>query len=406
MSEEASEQMTNTGPADPPVGTSRTRLVWSWIGLVAGVLAVLGLALAVYGPTPIVIDGSLTVVARGTSIASLRGQGMLIGPRGDLVSIHGRVLKSGEGGESTVLVDGAAAATLAPLPSGARITNVRGPSVTEPTVRRTVETTPAVRYRGTGPSVSVEDSGTPGTAVEVVGAVSGEELSRAVVSAGYPMTIRREPAWPGRKEVALTFDDGPWRNSTDEVLAELKAAGVKATFFMIGRQVSNRPVTARHVVAAGMEIGDHTQNHKLLAHAPHKTVTNEIAHGGATIQRLLGVKPRWFRPPGGSVSGFVRSEAKRLGYRVMLWSIDPKDWSRPGTRLISQRILDRVRPGSVILMHDGGGDRSETVAALKVVLHGLIARGYTMVTLSQLYHLPGQKTPTLLNKVTGLAATP
>jgi peptidoglycan/xylan/chitin deacetylase (PgdA/CDA1 family) len=83
----------------------------------------------------------------------------------------------------------------------------------------------------------------------------------------------------------------------------------------------------------------------------------------------------------------VRAEARRLKLRLILWSIDPRDWSRPGTATIAARILDKVRPGSVILMHDGGGTRSQTVAALVKVLHGLRARGYRMVTLSELYHV-------------------
>ncbi|HEY5505916.1 MAG TPA: polysaccharide deacetylase family protein, partial [Coriobacteriia bacterium] len=212
-------------------------------------------------------------------------------------------------------------------------------------------------------------------------------VSRIQLAAGSPTTLRREPARTQPKVVALTFDDGPWRDSTDAILAELKAAGVRATFFMTGTQLRNRPVTARRVLAAGMEIGTHSNTHKLLGHASKALVRSEIGGGVAQMQRTLGITPLWYRPAGGSVSGFVRSETKRRGLRLILWTIDPRDWSRPGVSTIVSRVLGRVRPGSVILMHDGGGDRSQSVAALAKILHGLAARGYRMVTLSELYHV-------------------
>jgi len=164
---------------------------------------------------------------------------------------------------------------------------------------------------------------------------------------------------------------------------------VKATFFMLGRQVKARPEMAGRVLAAGMEIGNHSYSHKYLARASHKLITSEIGDGAKAIQSVLGVKPAWYRPAGGSKNSFVFREAKRLGMRVVLWTIDPKDWKRPAAATIARRVLDRVRPGSVILMHDGGGDRSHTVEALEPIIRGLKARGYTMVTLSELNRPPG-----------------
>jgi peptidoglycan/xylan/chitin deacetylase (PgdA/CDA1 family) len=260
-------------------------------------------------------------------------------------------------------------------------------------VTRTIETTPAARYRGRGPRQSVEESGTPGRAEVVVGVVSGEERSRRVISTGIPATIRREPAWRGSMEVALTFDDGPWPSSTDAVLAELKAASVKATFFMPGYAINRRPAIARRVVAAGMEIGNHTQGHRALGHASKKVIKSQIARGARTIRRVLKVKVRWFRPPGGSWSRAVKREVNKQHERFVLWTVDPRDWSRPGARIIAHRVLDHVRPGSIVLMHDGGGDRSQTVEALRLVIAGLKARGYSMVTLSRLKGLSDPAPP-------------
>ena len=175
-----------------------------------------------------------------------------------------------------------------------------------------------------------------------------------------------------------------------------KATTVSAVVFMLTSLSLSILATrnagiARDVAAAGMEIGAHSQSHKLLQHASHAVIRSEISKGIASVQRVIGRRPAFYRPAGGSVNAYVFLEAKRENVRVVIWTVDPRDWSRPGTRAIARRVLDNIRPGSVVLMHDGGGNRSQTIAALKLVLHGLKARGYEMVTLSQLYSPPPAK---------------
>jgi peptidoglycan/xylan/chitin deacetylase (PgdA/CDA1 family) len=349
---------------------------------------VLAIVYLVAGPVPVRVDGALSFVRRGTTVGDLLQQGRMSREYSNLRSLSGRLLKIREGAPPRITVDGAVAESATVVGAGSQVTAYRAADITEGVATRTVEATQAVRYIGTGPVMNIEQSGTPASIEVVVGAVSGEEVSSRLVSRGTAMTVRREPAWPGAREVALTFDDGPWPGSTDAILAELVSADVKATFFVVGKQLSARPEVSRRVVAAGMEIGDHSHSHKMLARVPHATITNEILFGQQAIKRELGVTPLWFRPPGGSTNSFVYSEAQRLGMRVVLWSIDPKDWRTPPARVIASRVLDRVRPGSVILMHDGGGDRSHTVAALGFIIRGLKARGYAMVTLSRLYRIP------------------
>lgn len=374
-------------PAAPAPSPRRRALLVT----VAAVLAVVAFAFAAYGPELVTVDGRGAWVPRGTTVADLAARGLLSGTPGDLLSARGKVLARHSGSPPIVRIGDEVAAMDSVVPAGASVTSLHGRDSVEIALLRPMETPPpSMRYAGSGPVESVEDSGTPGLVIARIGIISGDEVSRRVIRRGTPMTIRRERAWHGSKEVALTFDDGPWPGSTDAILAELKAADVKATFFMIGRQVIARPETARHVLAGGMEIGNHTQNHKLLAHASRKVVVREIERGRKSIESVLGVQVRWYRPAGGSTSPTVYREARRLGLRVVLWTVDPRDWSRPGKKHIARRVLDRVRPGSVILMHDGGGNRSQTVAALKKVLKGLKARGYKMVTLSRLYRLPAQ----------------
>jgi peptidoglycan/xylan/chitin deacetylase (PgdA/CDA1 family) len=290
-----------------------------------------------------------------------------------------------DGGPQIIDVDGSIASSDTVLGHGSAVVSRRGPDTVEPIETVTVETTPPIRYRGHGPVESVEMSSKPGLARVVRGAVSGIELERRVILRAGPMTVRREPAWPGRRRVALTFDDGPCPGQTELFVAALQDAGARGTFFMVGYLTTRHPALAHVVADAGMEVGAHSQSHKPLKRASHAMIRSEISKGITSVTKVIGKRPVFYRPAAGSVNGFVYQEAKRLKVRVVMWTIDPKDWKKPGANVIARRILDRIRPGSVVLMHDGGGDRSQTLEALKIVLGGLAARGYETVTLSELY---------------------
>ena len=167
--------------------------------------------------------------------------------------------------------------------------------------------------------------------------------------------------------VALTFDDGPWPDSTQQVLAILGRMGVRATFFDVGYLARDHPDLVRRELDAGMVVGNHSWDHPItppFRDLPHPRITSEIRRTNTELDSI-GVKPQLFRPPGGSYSPWVLKEAARQGVRVVLWSVDPRDW-KPGTkaRRIVHSVLSHVRPGSIILLHDGGGDRSATVTAL------------------------------------------
>jgi len=348
-------------------------------------------AVLLFGPYAVSVDGYPQWITRGTTVADLVAQHRVRAFPGDLHDVAGGLIMPREGGPQRVEVNGSVASSATVIRFGAVVVSERGRDSVEPTVAVSVETTPLLQYRGRGPVESVEASGTPGEVRVVRGAVSGIVLDRVEVSPAVPVTVRREPAWPGRKRVALTFDDGPWPGQTERIVAELKHAGARGTFFMVGYLATRNAGIARDVAAAGMEIGAHSQSHKLLQHASHAVIRSEISKGIASVQRVIGRRPVFYRPAGGSVNAYVFLEAKRENVRVVIWTVDPRDWSRPGTRAIARRVLDNIRPGSVVLMHDGGGNRSQTIAALKLVLHGLKARGYEMVTLSQLYSPPPAK---------------
>jgi peptidoglycan/xylan/chitin deacetylase (PgdA/CDA1 family) len=177
------------------------------------------------------------------------------------------------------------------------------------------------------------------------------------------------------KYVILTFDDGP-SPYTAKVLSILRAYGVKATFFELGRNVARYPSLTRRVHLAGNSVQNHTWTHTDLRKVSWATFKSEVLNTDRVIRAQTGYTPRCLRPPYGGANTLTYRRAASLGKKVRLWTVDPRDWSRPGTSVIVRRVLANVRNGSVVLLHDGGGDRSQTVAALPTILRTLKARGY------------------------------
>jgi peptidoglycan/xylan/chitin deacetylase (PgdA/CDA1 family) len=134
----------------------------------------------------------------------------------------------------------------------------------------------------------------------------------------------------------------------------------------------------RQILAAGFEIGDHTLTH------PQNPGYHEIAGDRRVIAKITGFTPCLFRPPYGSFSGSEIGDARRAHLKTILWNVDPRDWSRPGSGAIAGTVVNTTHPGSIVIMHDGGGDRSETVAALPRIIHTLRSRGYRFDTVTQL----------------------
>ncbi|MFJ8436659.1 polysaccharide deacetylase family protein [Kitasatospora sp. NPDC094019] len=185
----------------------------------------------------------------------------------------------------------------------------------------------------------------------------------------------------GSRTVYLTFDDGPSPRYTPQVLALLAQYGARATFFEIGQNVAAYPAVTRRVHDQGHSVQNHSWSHPDLRSLSKSAFDSQVSATDARIRASTGTTPSCLRPPYGAVNSAVRSGAARLGKTVQLWSVDPQDWARPGRAAIERRVLDRVTPGAVVLMHDGGGDRSQTVAALSNILRTLKARGYTFAPL-------------------------
>jgi peptidoglycan/xylan/chitin deacetylase (PgdA/CDA1 family) len=200
------------------------------------------------------------------------------------------------------------------------------------------------------------------------------------------------------REVALTFDDGPNPPYTDAILDVLRAERVHATFFVVGRAAAAYPATVRRIVLEGHAIGNHTWDHAHLVVQTPEAVGSELRRTDDEIYRITGIHSRLMRPPFGSRDFAVIDEAKSLGYTVVMWSVPlPNDWEQPGDATIAQRVLDNVRDGGIIVLHDGNRgivcdgrpranvcDREQDVAATREIVERLKAENYRFVTIPQL----------------------
>jgi peptidoglycan-N-acetylglucosamine deacetylase len=182
--------------------------------------------------------------------------------------------------------------------------------------------------------------------------------------------------------IAMTFDDGPSPETTPRLLDILKQRNIKATFFMIGQNAERNPEIVKRILADGHEIGNHSWTHPPLAKLPDDRVTEEITKTQNAIKNAAGYTPKLLRPPYGSITARQKEWIEsQFGLSVILWSVDPFDWKRPGASVIQQRILAGARPGAIILSHD---IHKQTVDSMPTTLDALAAKGYKFVTVSQL----------------------
>jgi peptidoglycan-N-acetylglucosamine deacetylase len=183
----------------------------------------------------------------------------------------------------------------------------------------------------------------------------------------------------GDRVIALTFDDGPHPVYTEQVLRLLAEYHAKATFCMIGSQAARFPELVRQVVDEGMLLCNHTVHHDLnLANSPEPAMEREVLGGREDIRAAAGedVPIPYFRSPGGFWSPRLQRVAARNGMRSLSWSVDSHDWQRPGAAQIVASVTREVQPGAVILLHDGGGRREQTIQALAQLLPWFVERGY------------------------------
>ncbi|MEL7508170.1 MAG: polysaccharide deacetylase family protein [Cyanobacteria bacterium J06554_1] len=189
------------------------------------------------------------------------------------------------------------------------------------------------------------------------------------------------------KVLALTYDDGPNPPYTDNLLDVLREFNAKATFFAIGKNIEDNLETTRRMIAEGHELGNHSYSHKKLVNLSFETVRSEIQKTDDILSNLGVHSNIHFRAPYGLKRIKLPWELARKQKANILWNVDPKDYETADPDKIADSIIRNVEPGSIILLHDGGGDRSQTVAATKTVLQKLQREGYQFKTVSQLMAL-------------------
>jgi peptidoglycan/xylan/chitin deacetylase (PgdA/CDA1 family) len=208
----------------------------------------------------------------------------------------------------------------------------------------------------------------------VVGA--GEEPFGCTSSPGKIVHAGPKAAKAG-DEVALTFDDGPSRTQTPAILETLDRLGAHATFFEEGRHVAGREALMRQILAAGDEIGNHSFHH------PVDPGEAELASTQAAIRAATGFTPCLFRPPYGELNRTEEAAARANGLQMIFWTLDSEDDTHPGVGPIRTRVVRRTKPGSIVLLHDGGR-HPQTVEALPGIVEGLERRGFRLVTVTEL----------------------
>lgn len=193
----------------------------------------------------------------------------------------------------------------------------------------------------------------------------------------------------GKKQIALTFDDGPYPPYTQKLLQVLAAKNVRATFFMVGENAARHPEIVRLVQSQGHQIALHAGYHQDLLKLSSPQLQENIVYGKRTLEQLTGQPVRYMRPPHGFKDWQVLQTMQRAGLQAVNWSVIPRDWTNPGTEQIVSRVCSSAEPGAIVLLHDGDSPkqtapREQTVAATAQIIDRLRGEGYEFVTIEHL----------------------
>lgn len=325
------------------------------------------------------LNGVVRSVQPGVTASDLTEPLTLQARNGSVLDLTGDVLTLTGGSPAVREVNGGPLEATGTLADGATVIVRHGDPLLEQIQPATQEMPFATSTTGQGNIVSLAQTGSPGERDVYTGVSSGREAVAVVTAAPIDTVYRLDDTpQPGQKLAALTFDDGPGTH-TKEVLAALAAAHVPATFFVQGSSASAYPKLIQQEKDAGHEVENHTWNHPWLT----KVSAEEFASQITRTNNVIG-DSRFLRPPYGDVNATVRALASSMGLRVVLWSVDTRDWERQDVTAIMSHVKAETKPGAIILMHDGGQNRLQTVAAIPVVVDWLFAHGYSLTTVDQI----------------------
>lgn len=325
-------------------------------------------------------------VVKGITLTELLAQEKVHLKTGDLYRADGKLLKKGGGYRPSIKVNNKPASLKDRLRSDSHVLVAPGKDMKEEVLTR-LEAFSPLDYRivGSGAFVDIGNRGEMGVKEISYGSKSSLVFGEKIVRnpAGF-VTVKKYNLAFSSPVIALTFDDGPNPIYTPQILDILKSRGVVATFFILGAQADKYPQLLEAITSSKSTLANHSYSHRNLERISITESLEEINRTEAVIEKTTKNKNKWFRPPGGNFNGLLVDKTTSLGYHFVLWNIDPRDWTKPPVTTIAQTVISQAAPGAIILLHDGGGNRAQTVAALPTIIDSLKAQGYTFVTLNQL----------------------
>jgi peptidoglycan-N-acetylglucosamine deacetylase len=377
-------------------------MTWILTVVIASILIVIGAGGFWYYhtlPISITINGTSYKMSYKTTYEDLHTQGYLTKANGDLLAVDGSVLETGGGASYRVYNKGEEVENHnTRIKTGAVITEARGLDTTEEyTVAQTtvpfttvgINTTSFNFYNGS--LHFYVNSGQDGLEETHTGVISGKTVAGDTLTAMIPQTFENVTVSPtnGQKVIALTFNDGP-STYTQQILDVLAKYSAKATFFEIGSSVEQYPEISKAVVAAGNQIASQSYSNAsadYLNKLSDDAVRTQLSKAQQAIANATGITTTVIRPPGGNLSGNNIIAAGSLLTAAVGWDIDTDDWEKPGVNAIVSAATTGLKSGDIILLHDGGGDRTQTVTALDQICSTLVSEGYTFVTVDELMQI-------------------
>jgi peptidoglycan/xylan/chitin deacetylase (PgdA/CDA1 family) len=385
------------GSGTRPHTRSNSGLNWNILGFVAALALVLVVLVAVVFPWSfkITLNGQDFSTNKYATLEAVVARAGLNVQCGDYVAVDGSVLEAGAGYAFTAVVNGQAVDDPKTKVHRGDVVEISdGANIMEDYTEIIEEQAQGVTFEGSGAMHLVESQGTSGKTSIKTGAVSGITATSQAEDTQDAQIKFFNVDTGDNKVIALTFDDGPWDTYTNEILDILAENNAKATFFTVGERVEKNPDLVARERSEGHQVCTHTWDHAEgsgqgvnLGYMTDEERVSEVTQGYQAIADACGIDvsevSQAIRAPGGNFSTEVAKSVLNYITAEVGWNIDTEDWRRPGASTIAARIL-KATNGNIVLMHDGGGDRSQTVEALRTALPQLVEQGYTFVTIDEL----------------------
>ncbi len=376
-----------------------------FLPLIAAVFLVLligfiGFSCANSAPVKAKVNGKRVGLPEENTVAMAITEAGINTTPGSLVAVDGSIIKENGGTPFTATINGEPAEPRSPVPNRANVEVTAGQNIQEDYYERlTYNITDATSDDSWGSIREVKGVSDEGAGRAIVGRISGVMVEKEKPTFEQQGVLHMFDIETKERVIALTFDDGPWDETTEQILDILDENDAKATFFVVGNRIDEGPEMAALVKReydSGHQICTHTYSHAFegagydLGLMTHDARVEDVTKGQKAIEKATGSKcNQMFRAPGGNYSPTTAASISPYITYEIGWTLDTLDWQKPGAKAVEEALLT-ASPGDIVLMHDGGGDREQTVEALRAALPKLKDKGYTFVTVEELmnYHQP------------------